>query len=263
MAEPLLEARGLSVTRDGREVLKEVSFSAAAGSVLAVVGPNGAGKSTLLKVIAGLLPHGGQVRFDGVDAATLDRRARARAVAYVPQHSALEAGLPVREVVAQGRFAHRALLRGPSADDERAVDRALELTDAARLADRPFNKLSYGERRLVLLARALATGARLLLLDEPTAALDVRHALDLLSVLRRLAGGPDDADEGACVVVVLHQLQEAASHCDQALLLAEGRAVASGPVGEVIAAGPVRDVYGVELVPAAHFGYRLPGGETP
>jgi iron complex transport system ATP-binding protein len=256
MAEPLLEARGLSVVRDGREVLRDVSFSAEPGSVLAVVGPNGAGKSTLLKVIAGLLPHRGEVRIDGADVALLDRRARARLVAYVPQHSALEAALPVREVVAQGRFAHREPWRGPSAADEEAITRALGLTDAARLADRPFNKLSYGERRLVLLARALATGARLLLLDEPTAALDVRHALDLLSVLRRLAEGED----GACVVVVLHQLQEAVSHCDRALLLAEGRAVASGPVAEVVAAGPVREVYGVELVPSAHFGYRLPEG---
>src|SRR5688572_24618495 len=103
MAE--LEVEGLSVARDGRAVLSEVAFAADGGSVLAVVGPNGAGKSTLLKTIAGLLPHDGRVRLGGVDAATLDRRERARRVAYVPQHSALEAALPVREVVAQGRFA--------------------------------------------------------------------------------------------------------------------------------------------------------------
>jgi iron complex transport system ATP-binding protein len=217
------------------------------------VGPNGAGKSTLLKVLAGLLPYRGQVRLSGADALTLDRRERARKVAYVPQHSALEAALPVRAVVAQGRFSHGDLW-GRSGADEVEIDRALALTGATHLGDRTFHKLSYGERRLVLLARALATGAKLLLLDEPTAALDVRHALDLLSVLRRLAG------DGACVVVVLHQLQEAVSHCDRALLLAEGRAVAEGPVAEVIAAGPVRQVYGVDLVPAAHFGYRLPEG---
>jgi iron complex transport system ATP-binding protein len=253
MAERL-EVEGLSAKRDGREVLAEVTFSARAGSVLAVVGPNGAGKSTLLKAVAGLLPHAGQIRIDGEDAGTLDRRARARRVAYVPQHSALEAGLPVREVVAQGRYAHLELLRGPGPADVQAVNEALRLTDTDRLADRPFNRLSYGERRLVLLARALATGATLLLLDEPTAALDVRHALDLLAVLRRLA------EAGASVIVVLHQLHEAVSHCDRALLLADGRVVTSGPVARVITTGPVREVYGVELVPSAHFGYRLPGG---
>jgi iron complex transport system ATP-binding protein len=254
MAEPALEVTGLSVARERREILREVSFSADPGTVLAVVGPNGAGKSTLLKVLAGLLPHAGQVRLGGVDAATLGRRERARKVAYVPQHSALEAALPVRAVVAQGRFAHRELLGGRRGGDEAAIDRALGATGAAHLADRTFHKLSYGERRLVLLARALATGASLLLLDEPTAALDVRHALDLLSLLRRLAG------DGACVVVVLHQLQEASAHCDRALLLAGGRAVAEGPVAQVIAAETVRRVYGVDLVPAAHFGYRLPEG---
>jgi iron complex transport system ATP-binding protein len=256
MVEPALAVRGLAVSRDGRAILSGIDLQADRGAVLAVVGPNGAGKSTLLKVLAGLLPYEGQVLLEGGDAAALDRRARARRVAYVPQHSALDAALPVRAVVAQGRFAHGEAWRGPSRADEDAIERALALTDAARLADRPFNRLSYGERRLVLLARALATGAKLLLLDEPTAALDVRHALDLLSVLRRLAG------DGACVVVVLHQLQEAVSHCDRALLLAEGRTVAAGPAAEVISAGPVRRVYGVELVPAAHFGYRLPGDKA-
>jgi iron complex transport system ATP-binding protein len=253
MAEPALEVQALSVARERREILRDLSFSSDPGTVLAVVGPNGAGKSTLLKVLAGLLPYAGAVKLGGVDAATLGRRERARKVAYVPQHSALEAALPVRAVVAQGRFAHRELLGRPTGD-EAAVDRALTLTGAGHLADRTFHKLSYGERRLVLLARALATGAKLLLLDEPTAALDVRHALDLLSVLRRLA------DDGACVVVVLHQLQEAVTHCDRALMLAAGQMIAEGPVAEVIAAGPVRRVYGVDLVPAAHFGYRLPEG---
>jgi iron complex transport system ATP-binding protein len=253
MADPLLEMRNLSVSRGPRRVLDGVSFSLAAGELLAVVGPNGAGKSTLLKAAAGLLAYDGDIRIAGRDARTIDRRERARLVAYVPQHSALEAALPVVEVVAQGRYAHRDALQRPTAADRHAVERALSLTDSAQLADRSFNKLSYGERRMVLLARALATGAGLLLLDEPTAALDVRHALTLLEVLRDLGAN------GVAVILVLHQLQEAASTCQRALLLADGRCVAAGPVAEVIAAEPVRRVYGVDLVPGAHFGYRLPG----
>jgi iron complex transport system ATP-binding protein len=251
VAETLLEAAALSVHLGGRLLLDRVSFTVERGTVLGVLGPNGAGKSTLLKATAGLLPSTGGLRIAGHDARTLRRRQRARLLAYVPQHSALEAALPVRDVVAQGRFAQAGML-GPAPPGEgEAVARALALTDIAPLADRPFSSLSYGERRLVLLARALATGAPALLLDEPTAALDVRHALELLAVLRRLAG------EGAAVMVVLHALSAAASVCDQALLLAGGRCAAAGPVAEVVAAGPVRRVYGVELVPGAHFGYRL------
>jgi iron complex transport system ATP-binding protein len=253
MAEPLLEVRGLGVRRGGRALLEGISFAARPGVVLGVLGPNGAGKSTLLKAVAGLLPSSGQLRLGADDARALDARARARRLAYVPQHSVLDAALPVREVVAQGRFAHGGAWGAPAAVDRAAVDRALAMTDATALAERPFSALSYGERRLVLLARALATEAPVLLLDEPTAALDVRHALELLAVLRRRAEG------GAAVLVVLHALAEAASACDEALLLAGGRCVAAGPVAEVVAAEPVRRVYGVELVPGAHFGYRTAG----
>jgi len=151
-----------------------------------------------------------------------------------------------------GRYPHRDGWGRPSRDDRAAITAALAATGALALADRPFSRLSYGERRLILLARALATGARLLLLDEPTAALDVAHALGLLQRLRQLANA------GHAVIVALHHLDEAATHCSRAMLLREGRVVRTGSIDEVVAAEPVREVFGVELVPNAGLGYRLP-----
>jgi iron complex transport system ATP-binding protein len=256
MADALV-ATGLTVRRGDREVLSQVDLVAPAGAISVLLGPNGAGKSTLLKTVLGFLPHQGQIQLAGQDARALDPRARARLCAYVPQHSALEAPLPVREVVAMGRFSH-----GPGGafatlgrTDAAAIERAMARTDVAALADRPFSTLSYGERRRVLVARALATEAPLLLLDEPTAALDVGHALALFQTLKEVARA------GAAVVLVLHQLQEAAAIADQAVLLAGGRRVQAGSPQEVIAPQPIRAVYGVEMIAGAQFACRLPPGE--
>jgi iron complex transport system ATP-binding protein len=252
---PLLETRGLTVVRGGRRRLEDVSVSVEAGQILALIGPNGAGKSTFMKAVAGILPSQGELFLDGQPAASLTRRERARRLAYVPQHSALDAPMLALDVVAQGRFAHRDRWGRPDAGDKAAIAAALEATGALLLADRPFTRLSYGERRLVLLARALATGARVLLLDEPTAALDVAHALTLLHRLSELASG------GHAVIVALHHLDEVVDHCTRALLLHEGHVVRSGPVAEVVASEPVREVFGVDLLPGAHFGYRTAEGE--
>ncbi len=247
-----LRLERVTVTRGARRVLTAVDFTAPAGRVSCVLGPNGAGKSTLLRAVAGLLPHQGRIALDGRRLVELSPRERARSIAYVPQQSLLEAPLTVHEVVSQGRYAHTGGLGRPSAQDRAAVQGAMARADVTTVAERRFDRLSTGERRRVLVARALATEARTLLLDEPTAALDVRHALELHHLLRELAR------DGYCVLVVLHALDDARRHTDRALLLDGGAVVAEGPSAQVLDADRVRAVYGVELIEHGALGLRLP-----
>jgi iron complex transport system ATP-binding protein len=255
MAEPQargLIAAGIRVSHGDRQVLHGVDLHAAPGEVVAILGPNGAGKSTLLRAACGLLACEGSVQLDGCDVRAMAARERAQQIAFVPQHSALRSALPVRDVVLQGRFAHRGPLASPRNADRDAVESALEKTDTARFAERAFTKLSFGEQRRVLLARGLATGARTLCLDEPTAALDVGHALHLHALLSELAGS------GYTVVLVLHSLEDALTHTDRALLLDRGRAVCAGKTRDVIAEEHVRAVYGVEMQRQKALGFSLP-----
>ena len=246
-----LLARGVSAERAGRPVLFDVDFEADAGRVTAILGPNGAGKSTLLKVLAQLLPHEGEVSLDGRPLSSSSASERARRIAYVPQQSSLTAGLEVATVVAHGRYAHHGGLGQPGAADRRAIEGALERADVASLGSRRFDQLSAGEQRRVLLARALATEARVILLDEPTSSLDIRHALELHALLRALAS------DGFTLVVVLHELDAARRWTDRATLLREGRVAVAGDSRDVIAEGPVREVYGVMMRANASLGFSL------
>jgi iron complex transport system ATP-binding protein len=249
--EPVaLVAEGLTVERSGAVLIAELALRAAAGGVIALAGPNGAGKSTALKALAGLWAYAGSVRVFGRELRTLPLRERARTIAYVPQQSALQRGIAARDVVAQGRYAHAGAWPW-GMPLEAAVERAMLATHVTPLAARPWDQLSGGEQRRVLLARALATEAPIILLDEPTAALDVAHALRFLELLRSLAGA------GRCIVVVLHDLQQVRRFADQALLLNRGRVVASGTPEQVIASQFIRSVYGVELEENAALGFRL------
>jgi iron complex transport system ATP-binding protein len=249
-----LVATGIRVSHGKRQVLHGVDLNARPGEVLAILGPNGAGKSTLLRASCGLLACEGAVQLDGSDVRAMGARERAQRIAFVPQHSALRSALPVRDVVLQGRFAHRGPLAATRDSDREAVESALEKTDTARFAERAFTKLSFGEQRRVLLARGLATGARTLCLDEPTAALDVGHALRLHALLCELARS------GYTVVLVLHALEDALKHTDSALLLDRGRAVCAGKTSDVIAEEHVRAVYGVEMQRQKALGFSLPTG---
>jgi iron complex transport system ATP-binding protein len=249
-AAPLVEARAVTVRLDGRPIVAGIDLDARAEEILAILGPNGAGKSTLLRALAGLIRAEGDIRIGGHALAAMTLADRARCIGYVPQQSGLDAPLLVREVVGQARYAHTGWLGKVGAADRQAVDDAMASVDVAHLGDTHFTKISHGERRRVLLARALAGSASVILLDEPTAGLDVAHVLGLFETLRAVAA------RGRAVVVVLHQLDEARRWADRALLLANGRCLAAGPARDVIAADPVRQAYGVEVIEGGGLGYR-------
>ena len=249
---PHLDARDLSVSLGDRAVLRAVSFSVVEGERIGLVGPNGAGKTTLLRAVAGLLPHGGALALRGRGVRSWPARERAREVALVRQQADLAVDFTVAEVVGLGRAPHLGWLAALGADDRRRVADALDAVDLAGFADRVVPQLSGGEQQRVFLAQALAQDARLLLLDEPTAHLDVRHQLDLLARVRALA------DAGRTVVAAVHDLELAARFADRLWVLDRGRLVADGPPADVLRPALLRDVFGVEAeVEAAPDGVRV------
>lgn len=211
--------------------LEPVSLQLGPGQLVGLVGPNGSGKSTLLQAAAGLLPHAGDVRWHDRQLRDIPMLERGRLTAWVPQEVHFEFGFSVRAVVAQGRFAH--------GDDEHGVDATLARFDLTALADRPVNRLSGGERQRVLLARAVVTRADIQLWDEPLAALDPRHALEVLMLGRELTRA------GGTLVFSLHDLRMA--HClDAVAVLDHGRLRAIGPPDQVLTPELLLDVFGVQ-----------------
>ena len=224
---PALHASALAVP--GR--LEAVSVDLGPGELVALVGPNGAGKSTLIQALAGLLPAHGTVHWNGQSLSGIAMAERGRGLAWVGQEAQFEFAFPVREVVAQGRYAW--------GDDPSGVAEALTELDLAHLAARPVTRLSGGERHRVGLARALATAAPIQLWDEPVAQLDVRHALEVMRLARRLV------DAGGTVLVSLHDLR-AAYRFDRVLVLDQGRLVGNGGPHDVLTAALIREVFRVK-----------------
>lgn len=225
-AVPALSARGLSATLGEAEVLHAIDLDLSAARWTSIVGPNGAGKSTLLKALAGLLPQArGQVRLLGQSLSGLPARARARQLAWLGQNEGASDDLPVHDVAMLGRLPHQAWLAPPSAADHAAVERALRATQAWDWRDRPLGQLSGGERQRVLLARALAVEAEVLLMDEPLANLDPPHQADWLALVRALVA------QGRTVVSVLHEISMAL-HADALVIMAQGRVTHHGASGD-------------------------------
>jgi iron complex transport system ATP-binding protein len=223
--------------------LESVSLDVPRGSLVGLVGPNGSGKSTLLQVAAGILPPSECVSWEGRPLGGIPMLERGRCAAWVPQEALFEFGFSVRSVVAQGRFAN--------GDDGRGVDEALAALDLTGLAARPVNRLSGGERARVLLARALVTGAPLQLWDEPLAALDPRHALEVVVLARGLAG------RGSTVVFSLHDLR-VAHRLDLVAVLHERRLRAFGPPAEILSPSLLLEVFGVRAHEAPGLNLELP-----
>lgn len=236
-----LAIAGLAINLSGREIVRNVSADLPQGAFVALIGPNGAGKTTLLRALAGMLPHAGTVRHDDQDLASATPARRARIIAYLPQGHVAHWPLPARDIVALGRFPHGG--NDPSrlsAEDVAIVDDAMRRADCATFAERNIQTLSGGERARVMMARVLAVQAPVLLADEPTAALDPRHQLGIMSALR------NEARRGALVMAVTHDLLLAARFADRLLLLHDGGLVADGAPGAVLTADSMRNVYGVE-----------------
>jgi iron complex transport system ATP-binding protein len=253
-----LRIQNVSVRFGKRTPLHPLTTELKGGELLGLIGPNGAGKSTLLKAIAQLLPHSGQCRLDDASLERLSARERSRCLAYLAQADQLQWPISVRDLVALGRHPFRgSWWRGagrPSAEDESAIEAALRAADVDTLRDRRIDTLSGGERARARLARVLAVQAPLLLVDEPVAALDPRHQLGGMAVLR------DQCDAGAVVIVVLHDLTLASRFCDRLLLLDRGEVIADGAIDTVLTDDKLHQVYGIQAVRSTHAGrpYILP-----
>lgn len=238
----VLTIQHLNVYSGAQHLVRELSFQLGAGELLGLIGPNGAGKSTVIKAIAQVRRYQGQMTLNGLALATLPPLERARRVAYLSQEDALQWSLTVEDFVSLGRYPHRSGWGELRAADQTAIATALRDTDTWALRQRLLPTLSGGERARVRLARVLAVEAELVLADEPLAALDPRHQLQLMALLRA------QCQRGISIVLVLHDLTLASRFCDQLLLLHHGQRVAFGAPDAVLTDAKVRAVYQIAAV---------------
>jgi iron complex transport system ATP-binding protein len=238
----VIDLDAITVAYGGRTVLRQVDLQVGRGERVALIGPNGAGKSTLLRVATGLVnPNDGAVRIGGDPIRALDRATLARRVAVVPQQVLVPFSIRVEELVGLGRLPHEDPMRGPRPADRAAIAAAIERVGIGHLLGRDVRELSLGERQLTLVALAVAQMAPVLILDEPTVHLDLRHQVGTMELLVDL-----NERDGTTVIAVLHDLGLAAAFFPRLVLLDVGEIVADGPPAHVLTDERIRDVFGVD-----------------
>ncbi len=243
MARPLLRCEAVSFAYDKIAALSSVSLEVTPGEIFGLLGPNGSGKSTLLRLISGVTkPRNGQILFAGQNLQTYGREALARQIAVVPQESRIELPFSVLEVVLMGRSPYLKRFGFEQAHDLAIAQHAMEQTAVAALATREIHELSGGERQRVVLARALAQEPQLLLLDEPTAFLDIKHQVEVYDLLKRLS-----RQQGLTVIAIMHDLNLAALYCDRLALLKSGQVFAQGTPEQVLTYVNIKAVYDTEV----------------
>lgn len=240
-AGPILAARDVRLGYRDRIVADGVDVEIPRGRVTAIIGPNGCGKSTLLRAFGRLLtPRRGRIELDGRDLATIPSREIARRLAILPQEARAPEGLRVRDLIARGRYPHQSFLAQASDADRAAIGRAIATVGLEELAEREVGELSGGQRQRVWIAMTLAQETELLLLDEPTTFLDLAHQIEVLGLVDRL-----HRDLGRTVVLVLHDLGQAARYADHVIVMRDGAVVTAGAPSEVIDADLVEEVFDV------------------
>jgi iron complex transport system ATP-binding protein len=238
-----IEARNIAVRFGRTTLLRSIDIAVRAGEIIGLIGPNGSGKTTLLRVLANLrAPDSGTVSYAGQSAAEIGARRLSQEIAYLAQGANVQWPMQVETLVGLGRLPHRRPMQGLSAGDRAAIERAMAACDVSAFRNRTVGELSGGERLRILLARALAVEAAMLLADEPIAALDPLHQLQVMELLR------GTARQGRGVVVVLHDLALAARYCDRLVLLSRGGIQAEGKPGDVLTDSHIAAAYGVEVV---------------
>lgn len=237
-----IELASVSVAYDGEPVVRDLSARVPEGTWVGLIGPNGAGKTTLLRAVAGLAPHVGRILVGGVEVSAMSRRRLSQAIAYVPQRPVIPEGMLVTDYVLLGRTPYIPYLGTETRRDREVVAEVLDRLELGTLADRPLGSLSGGEVQRAVLGRALAQRTPVLLLDEPTAALDVGHQQQVLELIDALR-----AEHGLTIVSAMHDLTLAGQFAERLLLLSAGRAVADGPAGAVLTESIIGEHYGATV----------------